>query len=70
VEASARRLATVRANAGLDTRVVRIRGSPLFRVRVGQFTDWESASLLVARIEGMGYAAVAVDNALDEEPSG
>ncbi len=70
VEASARSLAAVRANAGLDTRVVRVRGNPLFRVRVGQFTDWESASLLVARIEDMGYAAVAVDNGLDEEPIG
>ena len=62
------RLSESLARAGLETRVVRVRGSPLVRVRVGRFAERGAASDFMAEIERMGYDAAVVSDVAEEEP--
>lgn len=67
-EERADRLAETLAQAGFETRVVRVQGSSLVRVRVGRFAERSAASELMAEIESLGYAATVVSDVMGEEP--
>jgi len=64
----AHRLAATLARAGLDTRVVRVEGSLLVRVRMGRFAERSAASELMREIQGLGYDAAVVSDVAAEEP--
>ncbi len=61
-------LARTLARAGFETRVVRVAGSALVRVRIGRFTERSAASELMAEIEELGYDAAVVSDVREEEP--
>ena len=67
-EERARGLARTVARAGFETRVVRVEGSSLVRVRIGRFTERSAATELMARIEGLGYDAAVVSDVRKEGP--
>ena len=67
-EERAERLAGTLAAAGFETRVVRVEGSPLVRVRVGRFAERSAASELMAEIDQLGYEAAVVSDVAEEEP--
>ena len=56
------------AQAGFETRVVRVEGSPLVRVRVGRFAERSAASELMAEIDRLGYDAAVVSDVAKEGP--
>jgi len=67
-EERAERLAGTLAAAGFETRVVRVEGSRLVRVRVGRFAERSAASELMAEIDQLGYEAAVVSDVAEEEP--
>ena len=67
-EERADRFAETLAQAGLETRVVRVEGSPLLRVRVGRFAERSAASELMAAIDRLGYDAAVVSDVAKEGP--
>ncbi len=67
-EERADRFAETLAQAGFETRVVRVEGSPLVRVRVGRFAERSAASELMAEIDRLGYDAAVVSDVAKEGP--
>ena len=67
-EERADRFAETLAQAGFETRVVRVEGSPLLRVRVGRFAERSAASELMAAIDRLGYDAAVVSDVAKEGP--
>ena len=67
-EEAADRFAETLAQAGFETRVVRVEGSPLVRVRVGRFAERSAASELMAEIDRLGYDAAVVSDVAKEGP--
>ncbi len=53
--------------AGFDVRLVRVRGSRLIRVRTGRFDSSSSARDLLKRVEKLGFKALVVHDARQEE---
>jgi cell division protein FtsN len=66
-EELARALRTKATAAGLEARLVRMPGSSLLRVRVGLFSSFEEATVALARIQAMGFAAVVAQDVEMEE---
>ena len=66
-EGRARDLAARARSAGLDTRLVRVRGSALVRVRVGRFPGPGPAERRLAEIRSRGFDALVVADADREE---
>ncbi len=64
----ARTLAAQAGDAGLDARIVQVRGSHLVRVRTGRFDSAASARELLAFVERLGFRAVVVGDVRAEEP--
>lgn len=64
----AQALADRLSRAGYQPRLVRVPGSDLLRVRVGQFPSRDAAAALARDIEGRGFPAVVVSDA-DRERS-
>lgn len=67
-EVRARNLATASRRAGFESRVVRVPGSRLIRVRVGRFSTQEAAAAVRARAVAGGFAAAVVNDATVEQP--
>ena len=67
-EERADRFAETLAQEGFETRVVRVEGSPLVRVRVGRFAERSTASELMAEIDRLGYDAAVVSDVAKEGP--
>jgi hypothetical protein len=63
----ARLLANRARKAGLEVRIVRVRGSRLVRVRTGRFDSADSAHNLLTRVGRLGFGAAVVGNAQKEE---
>ncbi len=60
-------LASVRAS-GFRARIVRVQGSPLLRVRIGDFLDRTGAVELMDRVRGRGHEATIAADVAQEEP--
>lgn len=69
-EARARALQSRARDAGFETRVIRVPGSRLIRVRVGRFASSEAADPVMKRLEAHGFTAAVVPDADREEPVG
>ncbi|MBI4519214.1 MAG: SPOR domain-containing protein [Gemmatimonadetes bacterium] len=67
-ETRARNLATASRRGGFESRVVRVPGSRLIRVRVGRFSTQEAAAAVRARAVAGGFAAAVVNDATVEQP--
>lgn len=65
--ARARVLAERARKAGLDVRIVRVRGSRFIRVRTGRFDSSSSARNLLKRVGKLGFQALVVHDAREEE---
>jgi len=66
-ESRARTLLEHATEAGLDVRSVRVEGSRLMHVRVGLFDSSAQASLSFQSVTDLGFAAVVVSDAQNEE---
>ncbi len=63
----ARTVAASMRLASFEIRLVRVTGSPLFRIRVGRFAERSQAVGLKDEIVGLGYDATVVSDAAGEE---
>ncbi len=54
--------------AGFETRLVRVAGNPLYRIRIGQFAERSQAAALKDEIVRLGYDATVVSDAAEEQP--
>ena len=63
----ARAVAVSMRLATFEIRLVRVTGSPLFRLRVGRFAERSEAAGLKDEIVGLGYEATVVSDAAEEE---
>ncbi len=68
-ESRARALLERATEAGLDVRSVRVEGSRLMHVRVGLFDSSSQASLSFQSVTAIGFIAVIVSDAQNEEPA-
>lgn len=66
----ARELTARAREAGLEPRMVRVRGSDLIRVRLGRFGSEADAEELHGQIRALGFDALIVDGAEREEAVG
>ena len=62
--------ARVVPDLGEAARVVRVRGSGLYHVRVGRFASSEEATAFFRQVRSLGFTAAVVRDADREEPPG
>ena len=60
-------LASVNAS-GFEARIVRVAGSPLLHVRIGEYADRSDAVDLMNRVRGRGHEATLAEDVAEEEP--
>ncbi len=66
--ARANRMAERLSEAGFVSRVVKVPGSPLFRVRTGRYAELDDARVVAESVAAAGFATYIGDNARREQP--